>query len=60
MSEENIAEKSVGAALMLWLGALISVIFGILAWSRKEQGGWGVVSFVLCVVFSCDAFLCDS
>ena len=41
MSEENIAEKSEGAAVMLWLGALISVVFGILAWSRREQGGWG-------------------
>lgn len=50
MSEENIAEKSEGAALMLWLGALISVIFGILAWSRKEQGGWGWF-LLFCVLF---------
>lgn len=38
--EEKIAEKSGIAAVMLWIGALIFAIFGILAWSRRTQEGW--------------------
>ncbi len=36
--EEKIAEKSGIAAVMLWIGALIFPIFGILAWSRRMEG----------------------